>query len=335
MKNREMKDTLKKLCLHCRLGEMNEAPASVSGGLLHKIFAVRTTKGKYAIKLLNPEIMKRTDAPGNYRNSEIIASSLGRKVPALSAKEIDGSHLQKFQNHYYLVYDWLEGKTKQLSKLDFNDSETIGELLGEIHTADLTELNITDSHSHSSRVIDWDSYLRKGIENNSTWLSLYSTTIESLYKWSKSAAEAAEQLSDGRVISHRDFDPKNVRWTKTGPVIIDWESAGFIHPMQDLLETALYWSEDGEDGIQKERFFAFISGYQKHGKELSSNWKTVLDAGFSAKLDWLEYNLKRSLWIECGDKEEQQLGTEQICETIDALRKYEEKIPLLSGWLTD
>ncbi|MGD6965698.1 hypothetical protein ACQCVP_04665 [Rossellomorea vietnamensis] len=34
MTNREMTELLKKLCLHCRLGEMNEAPESVSGGLL-------------------------------------------------------------------------------------------------------------------------------------------------------------------------------------------------------------------------------------------------------------------------------------------------------------
>ncbi|MGD6965700.1 phosphotransferase [Rossellomorea vietnamensis] len=302
---------------------------------LDKIFAVRTTKGKYAIKLLNPEIMKRTDAPGKYRNSEIIASSLGGRVPALSAKEIDGSHLQKFQNHYYLVYDWLEGKTKPLNELNSKDFEKIGMLLGEIHTANLAELNIKDSNSHSKRVTDWDFYLQKGRKNNSTWLSLYSSNIKSLNKWSKRAEEAAEQLSYGGVISHRDLDPKNVMWTKTGPVIIDWESAGFILPMQDLLETALYWSEDVEGGIHKERFFALISGYQKHGKELSSNWKTVLYAGFSAKLDWLEYNLKRSLWMECTDDEEQRLGTEQVPYTIHQLNRYADTFPLLLSWLTE
>lgn len=37
------------------------------------------------------------------------------------------------------------------------------------------------------------------------------------------------------------------------------------------------------------------------------DWKTLSGVGF-AWLDWLEYNTKRALRIECGDEEEQKLG---------------------------
>ena len=50
-------------------------------------------------------------------------------------------------------------------------------------------------------------------------------------------------LSTTTVISHRDLDPKNVMWNYNKPVLIDWESAGYINPMQDLIETAIYWSK--------------------------------------------------------------------------------------------
>jgi hypothetical protein len=36
----------------------------------------------------------------------------------------------------------------------------------------------------------------------------------------------------------------------------------------------------------------------------------ILTNGYLGKLDWLEYSLKRSLWIECTDENEQQSGTE-------------------------
>lgn len=54
------------LCQKLFLGELVNVPTPLSGGLLHRIYAIRTTKGKYAIKLLNPQIMIRSTAIQNY-----------------------------------------------------------------------------------------------------------------------------------------------------------------------------------------------------------------------------------------------------------------------------
>ncbi|MNJ01381.1 hypothetical protein D3C73_1609960 [compost metagenome] len=59
----------------------------------------------------------------------------------------------------------------------------------------------------------------------------------------------------------------------------------------------------------------------------------VLEQGFLSKLDWLEYSLKRSLWIECADENEQTMGTIQVTGTINALKQYEEKVSELENWL--
>ncbi|MGM0845623.1 MAG: phosphotransferase [Bacillota bacterium] len=279
--------------------------------------------------------MKRTEAIENCQNSEIIARSLGKKIPALSAKLINGTQLQKFQGHYYLIYDWIEGKTKSLNELDSQHSEFIGGVLADIHTTDFMELNLVNSRSQIQKAADWDFYLQKGRENRSIWLSLFSSNISSIFNWNEQAIEASQALNNDWVISHRDLDPKNVMWTNVGPVIIDWESAGFIHPMLDLIETALYWSEKEKGHIHQDRFSAFLSGYKKHGNVLNTSWENVMKAGFSAKLDWLEYNLKRSLRIECGDDEEQHLGTEQVIKTIQHLNRYADQIPLLLRLLNE
>lgn len=47
----------KKLCNVSNLGEIVGVPLSISGGLLHKMYAMETNKGKFAIKILNPPLV--------------------------------------------------------------------------------------------------------------------------------------------------------------------------------------------------------------------------------------------------------------------------------------
>jgi hypothetical protein len=61
----------------------------------------------------------------------------------------------------------------------------------------------------------------------------------------------------------------------------------------------------------------------------------ILASGFLGKLDWLEYCLKRSLWIDCTDHDEQKAGTEQVAGTILAIKRYAEKINEIEGWLKE
>ena len=50
-----------------QLGQVIENPVRVTGGFMHRMFKVVTDKGRYIIKLLNPNIMKRPTAMGNYK----------------------------------------------------------------------------------------------------------------------------------------------------------------------------------------------------------------------------------------------------------------------------
>ncbi len=52
-------------------------------------------------------------------------------------------------------------------------------------------------------------------------------------------------------------------------------------------------------------------------------------------LEWLLYNMKRSLGIECSSQEERRLGTAQVRGTLHALDAYEWKTALLLEWLRE
>ena len=78
-----------KLCNVLQLGEIVHVPEKISGGLLHRMYAIKTTKGKYAIKALNPQIILRAEAMQNFINSEEIANIASKSLSALPAKRFN------------------------------------------------------------------------------------------------------------------------------------------------------------------------------------------------------------------------------------------------------
>lgn len=323
------------ICRHSDLGELINRPISISGGLLHRMYSVETTKGRYAVKLLNPSIMIRHTAMQNYINSEKIAQLVFKKTPALPAEKKDGDIVQNVNGQFYLVFNWIDGRSLEQEKIDARHCEIIGRILAAIHQTDFSELEIMKDKTDSIPLTNWDFYLQKGKEEGAEWVELLLENLQNLKDWNSSAAAATDYLSSHLVLSHRDLDPKNVLWNHYNPVLIDWESAGFIHPMQDLIETAIYWSVNDSGEINQQRFFSFINGYKENFVELHADWKMILATGFSGKLGWLEYSLKRSLWIESTDEEEQKMGTAQVFGTIQEIKNYAEQIPILVHWLTN
>lgn len=220
-----------KLCTMLQLGDLVKTPESLSGGLLHRMYAVETTKGKYAIKALNPQIMIRPKAMQNLIDSEKISNIAAKSVPALPAKQFNGSSLQQIDNQYYLVFDWIEGRSLKPSEIRTVHSQKIGEIIAKIHMTDFSIINIEESKPNSIKLTDWNYYLQQGHQNNSVWVNLLNETIDQLYDWNAKANKATKRLVSNTVISHGDLDSKNVMWDNDSPILIDWEASGPINPM--------------------------------------------------------------------------------------------------------
>lgn len=324
---------LEKLCLTLQLGKLFSNPKVLTGGLLHKMYAVETTQGKYAIKALNPQIMSRPAALQNYINSEKIAKVAANNLPALPARQFNGTSLQHLDGQYYLIFDWVDGRSLKANEINTDHCNKMGTILADIHMTDFSVLNISKDPTKAAEPTKWNDYLQQGQINKANWINSIQETIDLLYDWTIKANNAAQQLASNTVISHLDLDSKNVIWNHDTPILIDWEASGHINPMQSMTETAIYWSENESGVLDQDRFSAFIRGYKGRFGPIQANWRMVLENGFLGILGWLEYNLKRSLWIECADKQEQQLGTEQVTETIGALKRYAARISEVERWL--
>ena len=148
--------------------------------------------------------------------------------------------------------------------------------------------------------------------------------------WPRQKNRSGEQ-----VLSHRDLDPKNVLWDGMEPFLIDWEAAGYVNPERELIEVVNYWACNQRGRLDREKFRALLAAYQMNRPLLHTDWPAVLDSGYGGMLEWLLYNMKRSLGIECSSQEERRLGTAQVRGTLHALDAYERKTALLLEWLRE
>ena len=81
------------LCMKYELGKIIEELKLVTGGLMHKMYHVSTDQGEYAIKILNPDIMKRPEALTNMINSEMVSNALSNVIPLVAAKTFNGKNI--------------------------------------------------------------------------------------------------------------------------------------------------------------------------------------------------------------------------------------------------
>ena len=60
--------------------------------------------------------------------------------------------------------------------------------------------------------------------------------------------------------------------------------------------------------------------YSKLSRDI--NWEVLYYAN-NGRLEWLEYNIKRALMLETDSEEEQQLGINEVRETIEHVVYYD------------
>lgn len=124
------------------------------------------------------------------------------------------------------------------------------------------------------------------------------------------------------IISHRDLDRKNVIWKDGKAYIIDWEASGYVNPIIEVISTAYYWSGGETENFDIFKFEEFLNSYKKYSKiEIDKNSEILVYADFYSGLNWIEYNLKRSMCIENNyDEEEIELATNEVIKSINDIK---------------
>lgn len=270
------------LCQLAGLGRLSSEPAAVSGGLLHRMFKLETDTGCYAVKLLNPEIMARPDAPGNYRRAEELEALLeSRGLPVLAAITVDGEKMLRLSDgQYAYVFPWYEGRVIRGRAVTPWHAATIGATLAGIHGVARRERIAAPE----PLTVYWDALLPACPE-----LLPHRDLLVSLTDRSN---EAQLRLPAVETICHNDLDTKNVLWQGDTLRVIDLETLGWSCPFAELADVALYWSGVDERHIDPARFRALTEAYRAAGGELPSDWDTLLDSS-QVWLGWLAWVLEQ------------------------------------------
>ena len=313
------------MCERFSLGQTISEPVRLTGGLLHETWRLQTTTGTYVLKRLNPDIMRRPEARNNFKMSEDVAMQASLYLAALPARRVNNQAVQTIDGSEYLLFDWVDGKTLSAEQIRPTHARQIGVQLGRLHGHSVSTSGFSQPDT-SSMPIDWNGYLEEGKRQQSEWLYILIEEQKRLQRLERLAKEAKLQLPADWIVSHRDLDPKNVLWTTNGPVLIDWESAGLIHSAVDLFETACYWSKRGDDAFDRDRFAAFLDGYQTEQTSPIVDWAYIIDISIQGKLDWLRFNLDRSLGKHGIPEAERTLGTEQVILTIKELQAHDRNL---------
>ena len=301
--------------------------SKITGGLMHKMFKVGTDKGVYCIKVLNPEVMSRSEAYNNFIISEKISNLANNNgIPVSNALEIDGNYLTKLDNMYYMVFDYVNGKTLKDDDITIEHCKKIGFLLAHIHLLDYKTIGLEPEIIEYKRLYDWESYINNPNFDKMLYKELYLANYTNYNSILKRANEKFNSSNINQAICHMDMDPKNVMWNNDNPIIIDWECAKVANPERELLEDALCWSGFLSNNFNEEKFAAVFKEYAKYRNIVYIEWYDVIYGNLVGRFGWLKYNLERSLGIISNDEEEINLAENEVIKTIDEINRYLEII---------
>jgi thiamine kinase-like enzyme len=327
-----IKDNVQELTRRLELGDLIPEPKRVLGGLLHKMYRVDTNKGRFAIKELNPSIIKRgEEVMNNFVVSEKVAQLAKENgipaVPAIGDKEL----VYNIKHEHYMIFQWVDAKCVVPETVNKEHCTRIGEILAKLHAIDFSDFP-AENRVPEIIEIEWKKYTQEKSEISNT----LEEALDKLHTWDCISKKSTSMVCKNQRISHRDMDCKNVLWDQDrNPVIIDWEASGYINPLQELLDVALSWGGIESDTFNLENFQTLVESYIQQGGVIEDDIVAVLNYGYHGKLEWLEYNIKRSLGLETSSEEEKQIGIGEVEKTIGVLKRYEELVPILEGVLKE
>ena len=287
-------ETIAKLLDTRGLGKPVSPAVPVSGGLMHRMFRAETAKGVYAVKCLNPEIMKRPGVMENYRRAEKLEQVLENAGISLApALALDGQKMQELDGEYFYVFRWQEGRITDWQNITAEQCRKAGNIQGRIHALQPAEKHTEPEMSR----IDWHAYTEEANRQGSPVAELLRENEQMLYSAQDELNRARRALPDIVCITDEDMDPKNVMWHDGKPVVIDLECLDYGNPV-------------------------FFDGYLEAYDNGFRDYAGVLGLAYTW-IEWLEYNITRALG-KCRDESERETGISEVRNTISRIRYIRE-----------
>ena len=301
------------------LGKLVSPVMPVSGGFMHRMFRAETAGNVYAVKHLNPEIMKRPGVMENYRRAEELEQILeDAGIPVAPALVLNGQKMQELDGDYFYIFRWQEGRISDWQNITAWQCRQAGNIQGRIHALQPAEKHTEPGISD----IDWHAYTEEAACRSSEIAELLQENELLLYDVQEKLNRARQALPDIECITDEDMDPKNVMWNDGKPVVIDLECLDYGNPVSNVLQLSLQWAGITTCTLDTEKVEAFFEGYLEAYDNGFRDYGSVLGLAYTW-IEWLEYNITRALG-KCQDGNEREMGITEVRNTLNRIRYIRE-----------
>ena len=129
------------------------------------------------------------------------------------------------------------------------------------------------------------------------------------------------------------MDQKNVLWNDPQtPWLLDWEDAGAMNPVLEVMGTALNWAGQAAGSPTSDTFAAFLDGYQSAAPLDRAALRHAAVAVLDKWLVWLDFNLRRSLSAAQTPQDEQATACGAAEHALATLRVLAADTPRRLQW---
>ena len=325
---------LVEICKVFELGASTAKPTRVHGGLLHRMWKIKTAKGLYAVKQLSSDINLKDEAiNSNYELTEEIATRFAKRgIPAISALKSQDKHLLEIEGTYFLVYPWVNAIAIASKVISEAHALKIAEILAQIHQINLAVPRPEDCPSEPYTTECLLNTIRKAEEFQCPFAADLRVHEQDLIAIKDAYVRSVEPLKQHVVMTHGDLDQKNVLWDEHNqPILIDWEAATFVNPTYDLINTALNWCGIITEQFDQALFVRMIEAYETAGGVIHYALLSAAFDGACGWIHWMVYNIERACVL--GESEQKTIGIEQVNQTLATLLRLRKATPdLLSAF---
>ncbi|KTC65033.1 aminoglycoside phosphotransferase (plasmid) [Legionella adelaidensis] len=299
------------LIQHAGLGGIIFQPETLSGGALHKMIKLQTSKGVFAVKEINPHIVAKENFKTAYELAESIAEHFKiAHIPAISALRINDQYVTKLGRKAYIIYPYVDGQILSEKEITTAHVSKIGKIYAAMHATRLNIPGVDVSHYDFFNNDDWIQLIKS---SNSQELN---NLLPNILNWNNHFEISIPILNTELVITHRDMHSKNVLWDANGtPHIIDWESAGLMNPGLEVIGYGLEWSRILlNHAINWSLFEALINSYHEHSTGKIKTDPQVAFWGWLGHcvLGWTAFNIQRMIGNISKEQQEINLGRKII-----------------------
>ncbi len=313
----ELYDLINDLFRKTGLGEITGDITPVFGGLMHKMVKVCSSSGTYAVKCLNPEIMKRPGVFENYSVAETLEEKLeSRGIPVVPALSFGEKKMVEIAGRYFYVFRWQEGNITDPENTTKEQCYIAGSILGRIHAIDPKDVEPEEPEICN---IDFRAYAEEAEKRKSNISTLLNESLFLLDEAQNKLNEARKKLPYLNAIDDPDMDPKNIMWNEGRAYVIDLECLERGNPVCTCLDLSLQWAGTVNGKYKRENLKAFFDGYLKEYDNGFRSYAEIYGIAYTW-VEWLEYNIRRALGMEGSGDEDVRLVEEEVKNTIERIR---------------